>query len=57
VQWSSGAWSEVVLHSFPSDFSDGRYPNGLLVDSKGNLYGTTNQGGSAGGGTVFEITP
>jgi uncharacterized repeat protein (TIGR03803 family) len=54
---SSGAWSEIVLHNFPSDSSDGQYPNGLLPDAKGNLYGTTSGGGSAGVGTVFEITP
>lgn len=29
----------------------------LVVDSAGNLYGTTNSGGSPGGGVVFEITP
>jgi uncharacterized repeat protein (TIGR03803 family) len=27
----------------------------LIFDSAGNLYGTTNSGGSAGGGTAFEI--
>jgi uncharacterized repeat protein (TIGR03803 family) len=57
-QSSNGAWFEVVLHCFPSDSSDGKYPDGgLLVDAKGNLYGTTVGGGSRGGGTVFEITP
>lgn len=54
---ANDAWSEVVLHSFPSDATDGKYPNGLLPDSKGNLFGTTSAGGSAGVGTVFEITP
>jgi uncharacterized repeat protein (TIGR03803 family) len=54
---TNGAWSKVVLHSFPSDSSDGQSPAALLADSKGNLYGTTSGGGSAGVGTVFEITP
>jgi uncharacterized repeat protein (TIGR03803 family) len=30
---------------------------GLIFDSQGNLYGTTNQGGTYGDGTVFELTP
>jgi uncharacterized repeat protein (TIGR03803 family) len=28
---------------------------GLVMDSSGNLYGTTNNGGAAGDGTVFEL--
>jgi uncharacterized repeat protein (TIGR03803 family) len=53
----NGGWSYTLLHSFPSDATDGKSPNGLLVDSKGNIYGTTVGGGSAGLGTVFEVTP
>jgi uncharacterized repeat protein (TIGR03803 family) len=53
----NGAWSYTLLHSFPSDATDGKNPDGLLVDAKGNVYGTTAGGGSAGLGTVFEITP
>jgi uncharacterized repeat protein (TIGR03803 family) len=30
---------------------------GLILDSTGNLYGTTGGGGAFGGGTVFEIEP
>jgi uncharacterized repeat protein (TIGR03803 family) len=54
---ANGTWSEVILHSFPSKTGDGKYPDGLLPGSQGNLYGTTAGGGSAGVGTVFEITP
>lgn len=54
---TDGTWSELILHSFPSETGDGKYPSGLLADSHGNLYGTTTSGGSAGVGTVFEITP
>lgn len=49
---SSG--NETVLHTF-RDASDGANPfAGLLVDKKGNLYGTTVYGG-AGYGVVFRI--
>ena len=30
---------------------------GLVADSAGNLYGTTSQGGTNGGGIVFEFVP
>jgi uncharacterized repeat protein (TIGR03803 family) len=41
-------WKETVLHSFDST-TDGAYPvNGLIMDSKGNLYGTT--------GIVFRLS-
>lgn len=54
-----GAWSETILHSFPNNNGvDGSQPySGVTLDAVGNLYGTTFQGGSANGGTVFEITP
>jgi uncharacterized repeat protein (TIGR03803 family) len=55
----SGGWTETILHAFQNNGSDGLYPNGsLIIDSLGNLYGTTSSGGtSVQGGTVFEITP
>ena len=37
---------------------DGWHPlAGLLLDSKGNLYGTTNNGGANDLGSVYELTP
>ena len=55
---SGKSWTETVLHYFAGNGNDGRTPyNGLIVDSSGNVYGTTSKGGTAGGGTVFEITP
>jgi uncharacterized repeat protein (TIGR03803 family) len=38
--------------------ADGDTPNaGVVVDSKGNVYGTTIKGGAYGHGTVFELSP
>jgi uncharacterized repeat protein (TIGR03803 family) len=49
--------SETVLHSFGSG-SDGWAPYyGSLIRVKGALYGTTEEGGSYGYGTVFSIKP
>jgi len=52
-----GNWAETVLHSFNFDGTDGYNPQCTLVfDVVGNLYGTTNYGGSYGGGIVFELS-
>ncbi len=38
--------------------SDGAYPEAALVQgSDGNFYGTTEDGGASGNGTVFQISP
>ncbi len=48
---------ETILHNFGSSRSDGAGPVGSLVmDSKGNLYGMTDAGGTNNQGTVFELT-
>jgi len=53
---SGGTWTMTVLHHFTG--SDGNTPYGsLVIDSSGNLYGTTLQGGTYNQGVVFEITP
>jgi len=50
--------TETVVYSFAGGTADGSDPAaGLLQASDGNFYGTTNQGGSSGDGTVFMITP
>ena len=49
---------ESVLHSFSGGRKDGSGPYGALVrDAKGNLYGTTYDGGTHRYGVVFELTP
>lgn len=53
---SKAGWTETVLHSFTG--SDGALPSaGLILDGGGNLYGTTQAGGAAGFGVVFELSP
>jgi uncharacterized repeat protein (TIGR03803 family) len=48
--------TETVLHSFSATGGDGALPGGGLVrDRTGNLYGTTNSGGTSYFGTVFKI--
>jgi uncharacterized repeat protein (TIGR03803 family) len=51
-----------VLHTFTGGGDGGKPNNGLTLDRSGNLYGTTPQGGLAGGcggpgcGIVFKLT-
>jgi uncharacterized repeat protein (TIGR03803 family) len=54
----NGGWTRKTLHEFPTNGSDGYYPQARLIfDAAGNLYGTTLYGGSRHFGTVFELTP
>jgi uncharacterized repeat protein (TIGR03803 family) len=49
---------ETILHAFANNGTDGTNPvGGLLLDSAGNLYGTTQYGGAHKAGTVFEVVP
>jgi uncharacterized repeat protein (TIGR03803 family) len=51
-----GAPKYKVLHNFTGSDGNGPY-SGVIIDQKGNLYGTTVGGGSGGCcGTVFELT-
>jgi len=53
---AKGPWKYTILHTF--HWSDGAYTDGgVILDSKGRLYGTTIEGGAYGGGVVYEITP
>ncbi len=52
----TGGYAESILYSF-TGYSDGSSPGGgLIMDSSGNLYGTT-EGSFGGQGTVFELSP
>ena len=53
---ANGKWVYTVLHTFVG--SDGAQPDAnLILDDKGNLYGTTATGGPGGAGVAFELTP
>jgi uncharacterized repeat protein (TIGR03803 family) len=54
---SAGSWTENVIYNFQYG-GDGGYPySGLIIDPSGNLYGSTSDGGTGGGGTIFELSP
>lgn len=63
----STAWTFTTLYSF-TGASDGAFPENLVMDKTGALYGMTNQGGIFNGtcayegtdygcGTVFKLSP
>ena len=49
--------SLTVLYAFTGADDGGDPYAGVIAGADGNFYGTTNQGGSAGAGTVFQLTP
>jgi uncharacterized repeat protein (TIGR03803 family) len=52
----SGNWTETVLYTFNGK-SDGQFPNPVIQDGAGHLFGTTANGGSDNFGTIFKFTP
>jgi len=56
----NGTWTESIIYTFLGG-TDGGFPNALAFDKKGNLFGTTFNGGNTQPpcdcGTVFELTP
>ena len=54
---ASAAASTTQIYSFAGG-NDGEYTDTeLVIDGAGNLYGTSVQGGTFGGGTVFQLSP
>ena len=49
----------TTVHNFCSqtNCADGEYPNPLIQATNGYLYGTTEEGGMYGVGTIFRMTP
>jgi len=49
------AWTQTTLYTFTGG-NDGANPQAaLMMDAKGNLYGTTYSGGASGNGVVFKL--
>jgi Bacterial Ig-like domain (group 3) len=58
LSFSNGTWISITLHTFAYETKDGYFPNGApAIDSAGNVYGATEQGGSESSGTVWKLTP
>jgi uncharacterized repeat protein (TIGR03803 family) len=52
----ASGYSETVLYNFTNSGGDGGSPfEGVIIDSAGNLYGTTYSGGASNSGTIFEL--
>jgi uncharacterized repeat protein (TIGR03803 family) len=45
------------LHSFTNGADGGSPYGGVILDSKGNMYGTASGGGADGNGVVFKLDP
>jgi uncharacterized repeat protein (TIGR03803 family) len=55
VSHSGSGWTGTTLYLFQAG-ADGAYPaHSVILDSEGNLYGTTGGGGGYGEGAVFEL--
>ena len=53
---SDNGWTEAPIYSFTAE-PDGEGPvAGVILDSNGDLFGTTEEGGLYGFGTVFELS-
>jgi uncharacterized repeat protein (TIGR03803 family) len=51
---------ETILYSFTGGTDGGSPLGGVAVDAAGNIYGTTNFGGSSSGpsaGVIFKLDP
>lgn len=56
VHNASGRWTETVLHNFTNG-ADGSQPQGVVLDSLGNVYGIAGLGGANQVGVAYEIIP
>ena len=54
---SDGGWTENVLWTFSGGNDGGAPGGGVILDDAGNLYGTTQAGGTYGYGSIFQLAP
>ena len=52
---AAGSPKPVTVASFPASTTGSLYPNSLVLDSSGNLFGTADRGGANGTGFIFEV--
>ena len=56
---SNGTWTESILYTFMGG-TDGGFPEGIVLNGAGDLFGTSISGGTSLGcdcGTIFELSP
>lgn len=52
------AWTETILYGFKAFTSDAAGPvSGVITDAQGNLYGTTEAGGTSNNGAIYRLSP
>jgi uncharacterized repeat protein (TIGR03803 family) len=54
---ANGQWGETILHTFQTGPSGNQPYAGVVMDKEGNLYGTTDGGGSSGCGVIYKLAP
>lgn len=54
---AGGRWRKTTLYSFGNTGDGARPTDGLIFDSKGNLYGTTGDSDAGGFGEIFQLAP
>ena len=53
----NGPWEYTILHGFGTSGKGGGYPEDVFIDSSGNAFGFTYQGGAKNYVVVFELSP
>ncbi len=51
------SWDETVIYSYTGGDGPANFFGGVVVDSGGNIYGSSFSGGSFGSGTVYKLSP